>query len=98
MTTFDETGFLTTLGREFCAVLRTASGVESPDEPSGQDCYSVISDYLDDQPVSPKSLQKLNETDFADLAQAFNDYFEVSSVTSDHIRASILATLRHWIE
>jgi len=47
----DLLNFITTLGREYSSVLRIA-GVE---DVSGQDCYSVVADYLRSE-VTPTAL------------------------------------------
>jgi len=92
MRPFDELGFLTTLGREFCIAIHNVPGI---DDPSGQDCYSVIAEYLN-RSVTPEILQSFDDGKLLDLSQAFNRYFEISGITPEHMRNAIASVLSHW--
>ena len=62
-------GFLTTLGREFCDVLRKDAGVT---DASGQDCYSALSDGLG-KPVTLEVLISLKPEQFVEcLTEIFS--------------------------
>jgi hypothetical protein len=92
MTDADILGFLTTMGREFCAVLRSEAGIL---DASGHDCYSATVAALG-TPVGPDELSSLKPEQLAHIADAFNAYFETTTVTPSHVAAAISATLRHW--
>jgi hypothetical protein len=88
----DVEGFLTTLGREFCHILRKDAGI--PDA-SGHDCYSALSDGLG-KPVTLEALISLKPEQFVDLAIAFNRYFETTSIKPAHVATAVSATIWHW--
>jgi len=85
----DELGLLSTLGREFCAVL----GDFIPDL-CGQDAYEVFSSALEGE-VSVYKLRSLSDADVEALRAACESSLECQSVTSDHIREIVRATVAH---
>jgi len=86
-------GFITTIGREYAAVL-TDVGI---DDVSGQDCYSVISDYLNSA-ITPAVLREFTGRQMEELSVKFNRYFECSCVTPDMMRVATERTLWHWAQ
>ncbi len=91
MTSTDQLDFITTLGREFSGLF-TAAGVT---DVSGQDCYSVIADYLRTE-VRPDTLRQLAPSQFEGLSSAFNRYFECSLIGKELVQLAIQNTLEHW--
>jgi len=92
MTDADILGFLTVMGREFCAVLRSEAGIL---DASGHDCYSATVAALG-TPVGPDELRSLQSEQLVRIADAFNAYFETTSVMPAHIANAVSATLRQW--
>jgi hypothetical protein len=90
-TSFDEEGFLTTLGREFAAVVNERGNFDV----SGHDCYSAVSDVIS-PPLRPESLQNLSQATLAALATSFNIFLETDSTTVSQMARAVAATLRHW--
>jgi hypothetical protein len=86
-------GFITALGRAYAEV-PTNAGI---DDVSGQDCYSVISDYLKPA-VTPDSLRKMSGQQMEELSAGFNQYSECASVTPDMMRVATERSLWHWTE
>jgi len=85
-------GFLTTLGREFCDVLRKDAGVT---DASGHDCYSALTDELG-EPVTIEVLNSLKPEQFVDLASALNRYFETTTIAPAHVATAVSGTIWHW--
>ena len=92
MTDADILGFLTVMGREFCAALRSEAGIL---DASGHDCYSATVAALG-KPVGPDELRSLQPEQLVQIADAFNAYFETTSVKPAHIANAVSATLRQW--
>ena len=86
--------FLTTLGRELGDAIVDVRGVQ---EPSGQDCYSALASVVG-EPVDPVRLRVLTEEDVEKIAEAFNNYFEVTEITTELIRGALTAALDHWAD
>jgi len=91
MAATDHLDFITTLGREF-AGLFSAAGIT---DVSGQDCYSVIADYLRGE-VRADTLVQLTPSQFEELSSAFNGYFECSLVSRELVEVATQNTLKHW--
>jgi hypothetical protein len=88
----DIEGFLTTLGREFCHVLRTEAGIQ---DASGHDCYSALTDTLG-EPVTIEVLNSLKPEQFVDLAAGLNRYFETTTITPANVSTAVSGTIWHW--
>jgi hypothetical protein len=91
----DDSAFLTTFGREFCAALSAIPEEDLPEGTCSHDCYSVFTETFD-KPPSVETLEKMTDEDFVKLAEAFNRYFEVSAVTPEPLERARQAVLWHW--
>src|SRR5262245_66039554 len=92
MTDADILGFLTVMGREFCAVLRSEAGIL---DASGHDCYSATVAALG-TPVGPDELRSLQSEQLVRIADAINAYFATTSVVRVDIAKAVRATIRQW--
>jgi hypothetical protein len=88
----EDLDFLNTLGREFCIALQ---GSVSDDFLSSQDCYSVVSSFLS-APLTPHLLKALTHAELLGVTQAFNRYFECTTIEFVQIKEAVNRTLWHW--
>jgi hypothetical protein len=86
----DETGFLTTWGREFTEALRPASS-----DVSGHDAYEVLFRALGRDPTLADFLG-LTEADIARLHIAAQEVLELDSIDLQLIKDAVEATQLHW--
>jgi hypothetical protein len=91
----DDSAFLTTFGREFCAALSAIPEEDLLEDPSSHDCYSVFTETFD-RPPTVETLEKLTHEDFVKLADAFNLYFQATAVTPEPLERARQAILWHW--
>jgi len=92
MTDTDILNFLTTMGHVFCNILHNEAGIE---DASGHDCYSAMVAALGG-PVGLDELRAVKPEQFTHIADAFNRYFETTTVQPSHIAKAISKTLWHW--
>jgi hypothetical protein len=88
---FDEAGFLTTLAREFAAVINQCGDFNA----SGQDCLSAIADVIP-SPLRSETLRNLAQADLVAMAASLNAFFETQTITAAHMAQAVSATLWHW--
>lgn len=86
----DETGFLTTWGREFTEALRSVSS-----DVSGHDAYEVLFRALGREPRLAEFLA-LTDADIARLRDAAQEVLELDAIDPQLIRDAVESTQLHW--
>jgi len=86
--------FIVTLGREFAAQMHPLAG---SDWLCGADVHEILDEQLG-APLDPERLRQLRPEDVRTLAEAFNDFLEIETVTEEHVCKALAATLWHWDE